>query len=109
MEHPTTAPGGWQVAAIVFPGSPGEIAVDLVSDGSRTMMALRWCEGNDRVEPGSGSGTDWFVLPFTFASAIGRSLAQIRAGGTVDFDEEGFSKMVIWLEENGGFDNAICY
>jgi hypothetical protein len=109
IEHPTTAPGGWQVSAIVLRGSPGEIAVALVSDGSRTMMALRWCDGNERLEPWSGSATEWFVLPYTFASAIGSSLAQIHAGGTVDFDEDGFSKMVTWLAENEGIDDGICY
>jgi len=109
IEHPEHGPDGWALKALVYPGSPGEIAVGILEKDGGKMLALRWCPGNDSVRTWQGGQTDWFLIPFTFASAIGRSLAQLRATGHAGIDAEGFRMMADWLIENEGLDDAMCY
>ena len=126
MKHPTKAPGGWKLEYIVYPGGPGEIAVAVlrldrfVRTGRRKpvrrkvthrMMGLRWCEGKGRIGTWQKGAQDWFVLPFTFAGAISRSLLQMKATGFPGFDEAGLQKLVEWMTDYGqqAVDDCLCY
>ncbi len=126
MSHPKSAPGGWKLEYLIYPGGFGEIAVGmlrhdrLVDDPKRKsgkrkvthrMMGLRWCPSGKGVETWQVGAQDWFVLPFTFAAAIARSLLQMNATGFDGFDEKGFAKFVAWLTDYGqqGVDDALCY
>ena len=75
IEHAEVGPDGWTLNALVYPGSPGEIAVGMLEMDGGKMLALRWCAGGASDRSWPGGETDWFLVPFTFASAIGRSLA----------------------------------
>ena len=124
MTHPTTAPGGWELEYIVYPGSPGEIAIGVLRrqldaplpdqptrKTTHLMMGLRWCEGDASVASWQAGAHEWFVLPFTFAAAITRSLLQMRATGFKGFDETGFQRLVEWMTDYGqqGVDDCLCY
>ncbi len=109
MQHPSIGPNGFELIALVYPGSVGEIAVGLMKKHGRIMMALRWCPGSENVSTYPGTETDWFLVPFTFASAIGRSLAQLHATGHAGINSDGFDTMAHWLIENEGLDDAMCY
>ena len=74
MTHPTDGPNGFKLDTMVYPGGVGEIAVGLLKKDGVTMMGLRWCAGNEAIATWPGAETEWFLIPFTFASAIGRSL-----------------------------------
>ena len=111
MTHPTTAPGGWQLEYIVYPGGPGEMAVGVLQRDSHYMMGVRWCEADARVATWQEGAHDWVVLPFTFAAAISRSLLQIKATGFLGFDESGLQKLIEWLTDYDShtIDDCICY
>jgi len=109
LQHPGVGPNGYELVTLIYPGGVGEIAVGLMKKNGRMMMALRWCPGSENVGTYPGRETDWFLVPFTFASAIGRSLAQLHATGHAGIDAEGFAKMATWLIENEGLDDAMCY
>ena len=109
IDHPEHGPDGWALKALVYPGSPGEIAVGILQKDGQQVLALRWCPGDESCRPWPGSETDWFLIPFTFASAIGRSLAQLHATGHAGIDPDGFQVMAEWLIENEGLDDAMCY
>ena len=124
MTHPTTAPGGWKLECVVYPGSPGEIAVGVLQRDldaplpdqpnrktTHRMLGLRWCEASGAVDSWQDGAHDWFVLPFTFASAITRSLLQMKATGFQGFDPAGFQKLVEWMTDYGqqGVDDCLCY
>jgi len=117
MEHPTTAEGGWSLGHVIFE-DPAGIAVALLQGNNRLMLALRWTEavesvsrhGQHRLVPWSGSATGWFVLPFTFASAVARTLVELHtSGATPGFNEEGFVAMVAWLVDNSGIADGLGY
>lgn len=109
MEHPTDGPNGFKLVTLIYPGSVGEIAVGLLKKDHVTMMGLRWCAGNEHIATWPGGETDWFLIPFTFASAIGRSLAELHATKHPEINSEGFDKMAEWLIENQGLNDAMCY
>ena len=109
IKHPEVGPDGWELKALVYPGSPSEIAVGILEKDGHKMLGLRWCAGDETSAPWSGRETDWFLVPFTFASAIGRSLAQLHATGHAGIDADGFRFMAEWLIEDEGLDDAMCY
>jgi hypothetical protein len=103
-------PEGWSVSHIVFDDAPGGIGVALLTNGQRTMLGLRWHEGRDTVEPWPADATGYFLLPFTFAAAIARSLLTMKACGSVSgFNEAGVTALVHWLAELQAVDDALCY
>lgn len=97
------------MTALVYPGSCAEIAVGVLEKNGRTMLGLRWCPGDGAYRPYHGAETEWFLVPFTFASAIGRSLAQLHANGHPGIDADGYRTMAKWLIESQGLDDAMCY
>lgn len=109
MKHPTTAPDGWRIIALIYPGAPGEIAVALAERDAMRMMALRWCEGDAKATCWQKGAHDWFVIPFTFAAAISRSLLQMKGAGFSGFDEAGLEKLIAWMAEDQGIDDCLCY
>ena len=124
MTHPTTAPGGWELEYLVYPGAPGEIAVGVLrrhldaplpdQPNRKTihrMLGVRWCESSGGVDSWQTGAQDWFVLPFTFGAAIVRSLLQMKAAGFQGFDEAGFQKLVEWMSDydQQAIDHCLCY
>ena len=111
MTHPTTAPGGWKLAYIVYPGSPGEMAVGVLQRESHRMMGVRWCEAGNGADTWQEGMSDWVVLPFTFAAAISRSLLQMKATGFTGFDQSGLQKLIEWMTDydHHAVDDCICY
>ncbi|MCO6456473.1 MAG: hypothetical protein J5I93_14345 [Pirellulaceae bacterium] len=109
ITHPVEGPNGFRLVALVYTGGVGEVAVGLLENGRHTMLGLRWCPVTPQVQSWQGEETGWFLMPYTFASAIGRSLAQLLATGHEGVDPEGFQRMARWLSEVGGLDDAMCY
>jgi hypothetical protein len=122
MTHPSKAPGGWELECIVYPGSPGEIAVGILTrkvDAPRPdqpgrkithrMLGLRWCESDSRCLSWQEGAHEWFALPFTFSAAITRSLLQMKATGLDGFDDAGFQKLVEWMTDYEAVDDSLCY
>ena len=56
-----------------------------------------------------GGETDWFVVPFTLAVGISRSLLELQATGKPGFDPDGFRQMVEWLCDLEAINDAMCY
>ncbi len=95
---------------LIFEDAPGGIAVALLTNGTHRMLGLRWCSGNDRVEPWPGHATGYFLVPVTFGAAIGRTLIQLKTSkGLSGFNEAGFDALVAWLVELQAIDDALCY
>ncbi len=90
----------------------GVIAVAMVSPADHpgsTSLALRWLKplpSADRdgqmvqVTNNMGGETGWFVVPATFAAAIGRTLVEQHAAGLAGFDGDGLAVLVRWLVED---------
>jgi hypothetical protein len=102
-----------QVVHRLFDGGVGEIAVALVTLGpegppGRLMMALRWNAGNERISAWQ-EDVGWFLVPFTFAKAIGKSIVEMRAFDVPGIDEQGFPALLTWLAEVDAVDSAMCY
>ena len=125
MKHPTRTAGGWKLEYVVYPGSPGEIAVAVLQKETyvkvpkrrsrrkvtHRMLGLRWCEGSDKVDTWQEGAQDWFVIPFPFAAAITRSLLQMKATGFSGFDEAGLRKLIEWMTDydHHAVDDCLCY
>src|SRR5262245_54670709 len=84
--------------ALVFP-SPSESSISL---------AIRWLKPHPytrkngqvvEVTNHMGGETDWFVIPLTFAAAVGRTLVEQQATGLAGFQSDGFAALVRWLVE----------
>lgn len=56
-----------------------------------------------------GGETDWFILPYSFGVAIGKSLIEQKVSGLIGFDEDGFKKMVDWLIEMEELSDVMVY
>ena len=99
----------------------GVIAVALVRTSERSnhpSIAMRWLapqpyRGRDGVLVATtnlmGSSTDWFILPSTLGSAVGRTLVQQHAAGLSGFNAAGFAALVQWLVEGEELPDAMCY
>ena len=97
------------------------VEVALVSpenDSGITCLAMRWLQPQpytDRngeeteVTNHMGGETDWFIVPFTFAAAIGRTLIQQQAAGLAGFSEPGMAILIEWLTELEEVSDAMCY
>jgi len=96
------------------------IAVALVSPdgGSDMRLAIRWIEpGASKGKDGRtesltnlmGGSTGWFIVPFTFGTAIGRTLVHQNAAGLGGFHAAGFAVLVRWLIESEELNDAMCY
>ena len=97
------------------------IAVALVSTTHghpSASLALRWLQprpytakDGSTIEPTNsmGGATDWFVVPVTYAAAIGRTLVEQNAAGLKGFDEDGFAALVSWLVDDQELHDSMCY
>jgi len=56
-----------------------------------------------------GGETDWFVLPHTFGSAIGKQLFEQYNAGLEGFDEIGIDILKKWLVDMDIISNTMCY
>lgn len=56
-----------------------------------------------------GGETDWFILPFTFGTAVGKKLFEQYNAGLDGFDKRGIAILKDWLIEMEIIDNAMCY
>lgn len=56
-----------------------------------------------------GGETEPFLLPHTFGTAVGMRLVEQKVSGLSGFHDEGFSRMVAWLVDDGELTDAMCY
>ncbi|HOI56503.1 MAG TPA: hypothetical protein PLP01_14740 [Phycisphaerae bacterium] len=110
-----------QIAAQDLVYDDGEMAIALVqrpSDSSGPHLALRWlapqpCVDRDGKEVCTtnlmGGETDWFIVPFSLAVGIARTLIEQKAAGLGNFNNDGFAKMVSWLVGLDQLQDAMCY
>ena len=56
-----------------------------------------------------GGETGWFILPYSFGVAIGKSLIERKVSGLPGFEKEGFKRMVNWLIEMEELNDAMVY
>jgi len=82
--------------------------VPLPRSADHLMMALRWNEGSQSVAPWQ-SYHGWFLIPFTFARSIAKSVIELHAAGHPSIRPDGFAAMLSWLDEVEGYDSAMCY
>ena len=97
------------------------VEVALVSpenDPTITCLAMRWLQPQPYTERNGsktevtnhmGGETEWFIVPSTFAAAIGRTLIQQQAAGLVGFSETGMNHLIEWLREREEITDAMCY
>jgi hypothetical protein len=108
-----------KVQQLVYDDGVIAVAMVLPTDSPSTQcMAIRWLKphpytGKDgrivQVTNHMGGETDWFVVPFTLAAAMGRSLVEQKAAGLAGFDTEGFAALVRWLVEDEELHDSMCY
>ena len=99
----------------------GVIAIAMVSpsdESTSTSLAMRWLEPSPYMRKDGqmvpvtnhmGGETDWFVVPYTLAAAVGRTLVLQRAAGLPGFEDVGFAAMVAWLVEDEGLPDSMCF
>jgi hypothetical protein len=125
--HPRTAQGGWELDSLVWDDGAAGIAIGLFRLEEQNLagekyatiaLGLRWApsggySGKDGqkviIESAMGGETEWFILPFTFGAAMGRTLINLQAAGLANFGETGYRKMVDWLIDCGEVSNALSY
>jgi hypothetical protein len=56
-----------------------------------------------------GGETEWFILPFTFGTTIGKKLFEQFNAGLDGFDKDGILVLKKWLIEMEIIDDAMCY
>ena len=109
MNNPKIAGDGWELKEIVFNSGLAGILVGMFERDTFLSMALRWlpdveAEGPDgkmqEITTIHGKETDWMILPFDFAKAIGKELIEKKVLGVPKFNEKGFRLMLNWLLEN---------
>lgn len=102
----------------------GEISVSLVAeDADRAEknlwhLSLRWLppmgyrdQSGNIVQTTNimGGETEPFILPHSFGVAVGKKLIEQKVAGLPGFHDEGFSRMVAWLIDDGALTDAMCY
>lgn len=97
------------------------IEVKILTDAdnkSLKSIALRYLEpGNYKGKDGRevigtnamGCETDWFVLPHTFGTTIGKKLFEQYNAGLEGFDKKEVEILMNWLIDMEIIDNAMCY
>ena len=103
---------------IVYDDGRAGVAIAMLRCDTRLGLAIRWLPGfeytrsdGSKVESPTwmGGQTGWFVLPFDFATVVGKALIVKKAAGLEGFDEAGFVAMVKWLVELDAVSDAMCY
>lgn len=104
--------------------SDGVIAVALVAEDlegaekNLLHLAIRWLpplpyrDKAGKPVPTTnvmGGETDWFWLPYTFGTAVGKKLVEQKVAGLDGFQVDGFARMVAWLVDMEELDDAMCY
>jgi len=56
-----------------------------------------------------GGETDWFILPFTFGAAVGKTLFEQYNAGLEGFDKNEIEILKEWLIEMEIISDAMCY
>ncbi len=56
-----------------------------------------------------GGETDWFILPHSFGTVVGKKLFEQYSAGLSGFDKNGIDKLKDWLIEFEIIDDAMCY
>ena len=62
-----------------------------------------------KVTNAMGGETDWFILPASFAYAVGKTLIEQKVSGLDGFNEDGFRKMIDWLIDMEVIQDAMVY
>ncbi len=56
-----------------------------------------------------GGETDWFIVPYSFSVAIAKTLIEQKISGLTGFSEDGFGRMIKWLNELEEIQDSMCY
>jgi hypothetical protein len=64
---------------------------------------------NVLVTNAMGGETDWFVLPHTFGTTIGKKLFEQYSAGLLGFDKKEIKVLRNWLIEMEIIDDVMCY
>ena len=90
-----------------------------VSNEKTFHLAMKWNEpkpyigkSGELVETSNfmNGETNWFILPFTFAVSISKTLIeQKNTGMSKFFKKEGFNLLVNWLIDMEAITDAMCY
>jgi hypothetical protein len=56
-----------------------------------------------------GGATDWFLLPTSLGTAVGKKLVGQSVAGLSGFDDEGLKSLIRWLVELQELHDAMCY
>jgi hypothetical protein len=107
------------IKSIVYDDEEIAVAIVQTKQGSKILhLAMKWLEPaptrykDGKIVPKTnlmGGETDWFVLPFTFAAAIGRVLIELKVTGLPYFNEDAFAEMVEWSAELEEVNSGMCY
>jgi len=102
----------------------GVISVSLFAEDQESAekdlfyLAIRWLppqsykdqKGKEKsVTNVMGGETDWFILPHSFGTAVGKSLIAQKVAGLDGFNKEGFTKLVSWLVEMEEIHDSMNY
>lgn len=118
MSHSKITVNEWELKEIVFDDGPAGIVVGMLERETLLSMALKWSKNVKRknhegkeseVKSIHGKETDWMIIPFDFAKAIGKELIEKKILGKAGFNEKGFHLMINWLLENGGVFDGMSY
>ncbi|MBK8477508.1 MAG: hypothetical protein IPL39_14770 [Opitutaceae bacterium] len=108
MKHPTKATGDWRMKRVVFDTGAACVAVAFLEKQGALSLAMRWNEGQDvtkdgkfayRLESPHGESTGWVILPWDFASVVGKTLIEKQVAGARGFDSAGYRLLKKWLLE----------
>jgi hypothetical protein len=118
MKHPKKVAGGWKLKRVVFDTGPACVAVAFLEKKDELALAMRWNEGQDvtkagkfayRAESPHGKSTDWVILPWDFASIVGKALIEKKAVGARGFDPAGYRLLKKWLLEREAVFDGFCF
>jgi hypothetical protein len=101
--------------------SDSVIEVKILTDDSNELIksiALRYLkppiykdkEGNDvQLTNAMGGETDWFILPYTFGTIVGKKLFEQYNAGLIGFDLDEIGNLKKWLIDMEIISDEMCY
>jgi len=84
----------------------------LKSIALKYVKPVNYCDrnGNEIIETNAmGGETDWFILPSTFGTIIGKTLFEQHNAGLAGFDTTEIEFLKDWLIELGVINDSMCY
>ena len=53
--------------------------------------------------------TDWFILPISYSIAVAKHMIEQKVSGLSGFNEEGFTRLVMWLVDMEEIDDCMAF